>query len=317
MINKNRIGSLLVLVIFLMQVGCGSTDLHKKSSRFEVVVLGIAQDGGVPHLGCQKNCCKKARQEGTRLGPASLALVDHVTGKTVLVEATPAVEEQLSLLRQLTGHGNDRRRPVNAILLTHAHIGHYTGLIQFGREVASTDAVEVLCTPRMSKFLRENGPWSQLVQLEQIVIKEVGFGDAVEVIPGIQIKAIAVNHRDEFSDTVAWRISGPEKTILFCPDIDRWDGGILESLIDDVDICYLDATFYDGRELPGRDLSEIPHPPMVVTMKKLAEEALNDPGRFRFIHLNHTNPALSDSEIQKDLERRGFRVAKMGERFAL
>ena len=134
---------------------------------------------------------------------------------------------------------------------------------------------------------------------------------------GVKVSAISVKHRDEFSDTVAWRIEGPSKTVLFCPDIDRWDGGVLEDLIDGVDICYLDATFYDGREIPGRDLSEIPHPPMIVTMEKLKESALREPGRFRFIHLNHTNPGLTDKSIRSDLENRGFRVAEIGERFGL
>jgi len=308
---------LAVLLVLLLQIGCQGFDLRKPSSDIELVVLGIAQDGGVPHLGCQKQCCIEARKSGLRIGPACLALVDNNSGATVLIEATPAIEEQLSLLRDLTGYGNERRRPVDAVLLTHAHIGHYTGLIHFGREVASTDAVDVYCTERMSDFLRENGPWSQLVQLEQIVIQELSPGQVTEVIPGVRVQAISVKHRDEFSDTVAWRIEGPQKTALFCPDIDRWDDGILERLIEGVDLCFLDATFYDGRELPGRDLSEIPHPPMVVTMERLENLALEQPGRFRFIHLNHTNPALRDETIREDLEKRGFRVAKLAEKFQL
>ncbi|MEE2883215.1 MAG: MBL fold metallo-hydrolase [Planctomycetota bacterium] len=306
-----------VFLLLLVQVGCHGTGLREVHPDIELVVLGIAQDGGVPHLGCQKDCCISARRDGTRLGPACLAIVDHRSGATLLVEATPAIEEQLSLLREVTGLGNKGRRAIDSILLTHAHIGHYTGLIQFGREVASTDAVDVYCTERMGSFLEQNGPWSQLIELKQIVVTKVEHGFLTEVMPGVKVRAISVKHRDEFSDTVAWRIEGPSKTVLFCPDIDRWDGGVLENLIDGVDVCYLDATFYDGRELPGRDLSEIPHPPMVVTMEKLQDSALREPGRFRFIHLNHTNPALTDTSIRSDLENRGFRVAKMGERFGL
>ena len=306
-----------VFLLLLVQVGCQGTDLREVPPDIELVVLGIAQDGGVPHLGCQKDCCISARRDGIRLGPACLAIVDHRSGATLLVEATPAIEEQLSLLREITGLGNEGRHAVDSLLLTHAHIGHYTGLIQFGREVASTDAIDVYCTERMGSFLKENGPWSQLIELKQIALRTVKYGDLTEVMPGVKVRAISVKHRDEFSDTVAWRIEGPSKTVLFCPDIDRWDGGVLENLIEGVDICYLDATFYDGRELPGRDLSEIPHPPMVVTMVKLQESALREPGRFRFIHLNHTNPALFDEEIRRDLEERGFRVAEIGEQIDL
>jgi len=305
-----------VLLIILL-VGCQTPGLQDDPTGIELVVLGIAQDGGVPHLGCQKMCCIEARSKNLRLGPASLAVVDYRSENVFLIEATPAVEEQLSILREITGISNEGRNPVDGILLTHAHIGHYAGLIHFGREVASTDGIEVFCTSRMAKFLRTNGPWSQLVDLGQIFPFEVTLGVAADLAPGIRATAIKVSHRDEFSDTVAWRIEGPKKTVLFCPDIDRWDGGVLEKLIEGVDVCYLDATFYDGREIPGRDLSEIPHPPMVVTMELLRDLAKENPGRFRFIHLNHTNPALFNEEIRRDLEDRGFRVAEVGERLAL
>ena len=309
--------SIILTALILLQMGCHGSDLRQDRSGIELIVLGIAQDGGVPHLGCQKDCCISARRDGTRLGPSCLAIVDHRSGATLLVEATPAIEEQLSLLREITGLGNKGRRAIDSLLLTHAHIGHYTGLIQFGREVASTDAIDVYCTERMGSFLEQNGPWSQLIELKQIVVTKVEHGILTEVMPGVKVRAISVKHRDEFSDTVAWRIEGPNKTVLFCPDIDRWEGETLEKLIEEVDICYLDATFYDGRELPGRDLSEIPHPPMVVTMEILQESALREPGRFRFIHLNHSNPALFDAKIRNEVEKKGFRVAEIGEQIDL
>lgn len=311
------IRTLLIFILLLTQVGCHGTHLREQRSGVELIVLGIAQDGGVPHLGCQKPCCIAARSDGIRLGPACLALVDHSSGKTVLLEATPAIEEQLSLLRELTGLANEGRRPIDTLLLTHAHIGHYTGLIQLGREVASTDAVRVHCTSRMASFLRENGPWSQLVRLDQIDLQVIKKGEPVEIFPGVTATPHGVQHRDEFSDTVAWRIDGPSRSVVFCPDIDGWQDGVLDLLIDGADLCYLDATFYDGRELPGRDLSEIPHPPMVVTMEHLADKARETPGRFRFIHLNHTNPALRDRSVRAEVERRGFAVAEVGERYFL
>jgi len=311
------IRSVLIFFLLLTQVGCHGTYLREQRSGVELIVLGIAQDGGVPHLGCQKPCCVSARRDGIRLGPACLALVDHSSGKTVLIEATPTIEEQLSLLRDLTGRANEGRRPIDTLLLTHAHIGHYTGLIQLGREVASTEAVRVHCTSRMASFLRENGPWSQLVKLDQIDLQVVEKGQPVEIFPGVTATAHGVQHRDEFSDTVAWRIEGPKRTVVFCPDIDGWQDGALDLLIEGADLCYLDATFYDGRELPGRDLSEIPHPPMVVTMEHLAGEALETPERFRFIHLNHTNPALRDGSVRAEVKSKGFSVAEVGESYFL
>ena len=79
----------------------------------------------------------------------------------------------------------------------------------------------------------------------------------------------------------------------------------------------VDATFYDGSELPGRDLSKIPHPRMVETMRLLGDEARARPGRVRFLHLNHTNPALHDAQLRKEIEGRGFRIAEEGERLGL
>lgn len=279
------------------------------ASGMKLHVLGVAQDGGVPHLGCQKPCCTEARERGIRIGPASLAVHDHLRGKTLLIEATPNIEEQIAPFVA------SPRRPVEGILLTHAHIGHYTGLIHLGREVASTDSIPVHCTPAMAQFLSTNGPWDQLVKLEQIQLQalEAGTSRTLDEFRRLRITPIEVNHRDEYADTVAWRIEGPRRTVVFCPDIDSWEGDTLERLIEGADVCYLDATFYDGRELPGRDLSEIPHPPMVETMDRLQSLALEHPGRFRFIHLNHTNPALHDSGIRAEVRARGFGIAEVGE----
>jgi len=189
--------------------------------------------------------------------------------------------------------------------------------VHFGREVASTDAVPVHVSERMENYLRNHGPWSQLVELEQIVPQRFEPGVPFEVFPGLEIVAVPITHRQEFSDTVAFRIRGPRRTVLFLPDIDRWEGGQPLDLLDGVDVAYLDATFYDGSELPGRDLSKIPHPRIVETMHLLDEQVQERPGRVRFLHLNHTNPALHDMKLRKQIEARGFRFAEEGERLGL
>ena len=287
--------------------------------RFHCYVLGRAQDGGLPHLGCEKSCCKGARRSGHEEFPACLGIHDSHTGTLLLIEATPAIESQIALLHELSGVGNRGRRPIDALLLTHAHIGHYAGLIQMGREVASTNSVPTFVTPRMANFLKTNAPWSQLVELGQIALHEIQSGEIFEPIEGLRVQAITVPHRDEFSDTVAFKIQGPTRTVVFVPDIDRWEGNetLLEQLIDGVDVVYLDATFYDGSELPGRDMLEIPHPLMIDTMQRLQNHATEFRGSIRFIHLNHTNPAFVDREIQRRIEELGFRIAVQGEQVDL
>ena len=56
---------------------------------------------------------------------------------------------------------------------------------------------------------------------------------------------------------------------------------------------------------------------MVDTMSRLNTWVQQYPDRLRFIHLNHTNPALRNPNIQDDIRRRGFAVAERGERFTL
>ena len=288
--------------------------------RFDLYVLGSAQDGGLPHVGCEKPCCVDARATGRVETPACLGIHDRASGKLVLIEATPEVGSQLARFHQCTGARGRGRQPVDAVLITHAHMGHYVGLVQFGLEAASTRGLPTHVTPRMAGFLRENGPWSQLVELGQLELIEHPPGEGrFAPIEGLEVEAIAVPHRDEFSDTVAFRIHGPEQTVLFCPDIDRWTvrEGLLESLLEGVDVAYLDGTFYDGRELPGRRIEDIPHPPIVDTMDRLADDAKVRPGRIRFLHFNHSNPVYTDEAVVAEVEGRGFGIARTGEKVAL
>lgn len=295
---------------------CATVSGERAPARFELVVLGTAQDGGRPHLGCDRACCESARASRHIDYPACIGIHDRASGELVMIEATPAIEPQVAALHRAFGITDRGRRPIDALLLTHAHIGHYLGLAQLGREVAAVNALPVYVTPRFATFLRTNGPWSQLAELGQVDLREVKPGRAFEPIPGLSVEAISVPHRDELSDTVAFRLRGPNRCVLFVPDIDGWDRhpGLLEELLDGVDVAYVDGTFYDGRELPGRDLREIPHPLIVDTMERLAARARERPGSVRFLHLNHTNPLWLDARLVRELEARGFAVAAMGER---
>jgi pyrroloquinoline quinone biosynthesis protein B len=290
-----------------------------RAPSLELFVLGIAQDGGVPHFGCEKPCCASARASGKELFPACLGIVARPSSELLLVEATPRVEAQVAMLHQLAETSARGRRPVDAVLLTHAHIGHYLGLAQFGREVAATKDLPIWCSHRLADFLRGNGPWRQLIELQQIAPREFAPRQPFMPIAGLEVVAIPVPHRDEYSDTMAYRLKGAQRTVLFVPDIDAWDRapGLLEELIAGVDVAYLDATFYDGRELPERKLAEIPHPLMTDTMRRLAPLAQQRPGAIRFLHLNHTNPALRDLDVIRHVTEAGFAIAQQGERLTL
>ncbi|MFM7810142.1 MAG: esterase-like activity of phytase family protein, partial [Planctomycetota bacterium] len=129
-----------------------------------VVVLGIAQDGGAPQAGRfddqRWNDADAARMV------ACLGIVDPRTGQRWMIDATPDFRRQLLDLRRAST-GADRPA-LDGIFLTHAHIGHYTGLMFLGHESMGAKGVPVWAMPRMGAFLRANGPWDQLVRLGNI-----------------------------------------------------------------------------------------------------------------------------------------------------
>jgi pyrroloquinoline quinone biosynthesis protein B len=307
------------LVVILL-AGCAAGGAHAPPA-VELFVLGTAQDGGLPHFGCEQQCCTEARRSGRVLFPAALGVVDRRfdAPKLLLIEATPRIEEQVAMLHDLADVRGRARQPVDAVLTTHAHLGHYLGLAWFGREVAGSREVPVHCSSRFAAFLREHAPWKQLVALEQIDVREFTIGEPFSPWPGLSVTALQVPHRDEFSDTMAFVLRGPHRAVLFVPDVDAWEKqpGLLERLLDGVDIAYLDGTFFDGRELPDRDLREIPHPLMTRTMELLATRAAARPGTLRFLHLNHSNPALHDPAVRAQIQTAGFTIAEQGERLAL
>jgi pyrroloquinoline quinone biosynthesis protein B len=261
-----------------------------------IIVLGVAQDGGYPHLGCEKECCNYAWENpSAKRFVASLALIDPSSGKWFLFEATPDIREQLRLFREIT-NGEYNYLP-DAIFISHAHIGHYTGLMEFGREVMNTSGIEVYTLPGMKHFLENNGPWSQLVDLNNISIKEVQIDGIVSPSENISVKFFTVPHRDEFSETAGFTINTDSKSYLFIPDIDKWDRWniSIEKMVEESDFAFIDGTFYNINELPGRDINQIPHPFIYETIKLFENQPLSLRNKIYFIHLNHSNPLLRSS----------------------
>lgn len=322
--SKSSLATAIILAILAFFISENSWTLARESPPTEIwpgiqgpaiVVLGVAQDGGFPQAGCRRPCCAKAWADprAARL-VACLAIIDPTNGDRWLIECGPDFPRQLRMLDELCpprqGLG------INGILLTHAHIGHYGGLIQLGREVLGTKEIPVHAMPRMESFLRLNGPWRQLVELKQIDIRRLVADEPLRLNPRIEITPILVPHRDEFSETVAFRIEGPNRRVLFVPDIDKWEQWerSIEQEIVRVDIAYIDGTFFSADELPGRDLREIPHPLVHESMVRFAPLPIKERAKIRFIHLNHTNPLLDpNSAAAKELNDAGMCVAIQGE----
>ncbi|MCD6011486.1 MAG: pyrroloquinoline quinone biosynthesis protein PqqB [Flavipsychrobacter sp.] len=294
----------------------------QKADAPHIIVLGVAQDGGYPHMGCSRQCCSRTwKNEGLRRYVVSLALVNPATKQWWLFEATPDIKEQLQYFKQLT-NGDYNFLP-DGIFITHAHMGHYTGLMHLGKEVMSTHEVPVYTLPKLKKYLETNGPWSQLVNIHNIVtvgMMEYKHGDnndaAVTLGSGINVFAYRVPHRDEYSETAGFRIETPNKKYLFIPDINKWalwKTSIIE-VTKSVDVALVDATFYDQNDLPARNLANVPHPLVTETMKLFEKETAETKAKVRLIHFNHTNPLLWDKTKQKTVKDAGFNYAKQGEK---
>ncbi len=271
-----------------------------------LLVLGVVQDAGYPQAGCYAAHCMPGWEDATlRRGATSVALVDGQQQQNFLFEASPQLPEQLYALRQ------NNEYSLAGIFLTHAHIGHYAGLMYLGREAMNTSAVPVYAMPRMSAFLTRNGPWSQLVELNNIDLRPISEQRSV-TSGSITVTPFLVPHRDEYSETVGYRIEGPNKTAVFIPDINKWSDWHVDirDVVRDVDYALLDASFYADGELGNRDMSQIPHPFVSETMELFADFNNEQRSKIWFIHFNHTNPLLdADSEESRFVREQGFNIA--------
>jgi pyrroloquinoline quinone biosynthesis protein B len=281
-----------------------------------IYILGNTQDAGLPHIGCQHPFCEDNFNIYEEHYTTSIAVVNSDLKKYILFEATPDITFQLNNLKR---NIFDEFLLPESIYITHAHIGHYTGLMYFGREALGAKDLMVRVLPRMSNFLQNNGPWSQLVDINNIKIKEINFGSSTKELTNIYITPFQVPHRDEYSETAGYIIKGKNKKALFIPDIDKWEkwDRDISEIVKEFDFLLIDATFYDSKEI-NRDISEIPHPLVTETIDLLSGLSIENRNKVYFIHMNHTNMMLDpDSELSRLVLSKGFNIARLGQKLYL
>ncbi len=277
-----------------------------------MVILGIVQDGGFPHAGCKKNCCKAAwRNAFLRKNVTNIAIIDPKTRQRWLIDATPDFKHQLNKLDNIFPLQNQPPN-LNGIFLTHGHIGHFTGLINLEKAVMNATNTNVFAMPKMHKLLNTNQPWKNMIEKGNIKLKSLQNRISVNLNKRISVLPFLVPHRSEFSETIGFVINGPNKKILFIPDIDGWSQfNEIEKLVNDTDLAFLDGTFFDRKELPNRDISQVPHPFIKQSILRFQKFPLKEKQKIFFIHLNHTNPALFPlSREYKLIIKKGFNVAR-------
>jgi len=275
-----------------------------------ITVLGTAQDAGYPQINCKKECCKAFYDgEVSKKLISCLGLVDKTTKQKWIFDATPDMTQQI---QDLKADHLDNGKVIDGVFLTHAHIGHYTGLMYLGFEAMGATNIPVYAMPKMKSYLELNGPWSQLVSMQNIQLKRMKHDSVMTLNSNLKVTPFLVPHRDEYSETVGYKIEGKHKSALFIPDINKWDLW-KKSIVEEVklvDYAFIDATFFNDGEIP-RPMADIPHPFIIETVKLFENESKETKAKIQFIHLNHTNPALMDTSVLKDsIEHLGFNFAK-------
>ena len=310
--TTGRIQLIAGTLVFLCFAASGQRTVSVTTPK--VIVLGTAQDGGFPQAGCTKSCCRKALKDSRKQQlVSSIAIADPESRRWWLFDATPDLPRQLELFAQVTG----RNYPTlpDGIFITHAHMGHFSGLLQLGREVMNTSNVPVYVMPRMKQLLTTQAPWIQLSTAGNIRLTDIFSDVPVDLAPNICATAIPVPHRDEFSETAGFRLETSGKQYLFIPDIDKWEKwgrSILEE-VQKVDEAFLDATFHSETELPNRNIREIPHPMVTETIALFSGQPMKERQKIRFIHINHTNPLLLNRELRSKIMHEGFGISRQGE----
>jgi len=282
-----------------------------------VVVLGIGQDAGVPQMGCDSPFCRKAwKNAKLRQMVSSIALVSPATKERWIFDATPDLPEQFQLLKEITG---DYSNTLSGIFLTHAHVGHYTGLMYLGRESMNSKDVKVYTMPRMKQMLETNAPWSQLVSIKNISLQSLANKEKTKLSESLSVEPFLVPHRDEFSETVGFKIVSSNKSLIFIPDIDKWQkwSEKLEDVVKASDYVLIDGTFYADGEI-NRPMSEVPHPFVSETAELLKSLPLSEKNKVYFIHFNHSNPLVQGNQRNiKELKTNGFNITFQGQKINL
>lgn len=314
--------------------------------HIQVLLLGAAQDGGFPQFGCIcQNCMKVYNGEINSDSAVSLAVLDKATKQWWLIDPTPQLTTQwnqyASILCQYVLAGTlyisfDSRLfmwcfmlvhdSFVGIFITHAHAGHYPGLLYIGKEALNANQLPVYCSERMHQFLRSNEPWGVMYRNRNINPVVLYDDVTVELTKNLKITPSLVPHRADFTDTFAYSIIGKDREMYFCPDIDHWDVFNHEStlkqyllqtaFITKKDILLLDATFYDNHELLNRDMSSIPHPRVVETARLVRENRAQVNANHQevvLIHMNHSNPLWADPQLVQSLnDECGISVGRSG-----
>ena len=271
---------------------------------FSFKILGTIQDGGYPHPGCYQDCCENIRNKSNNRLISSGAIINKISKEFWLLDLSPDINKQYHMI--------DSSYKLSGIFLTHAHVGHYLGLMQLGLEVMNLKNIPIYAMPLMKKFIENNSSLKFLIENNNIIVKEINIIKDINLGNDLIISPFLVPHRNELSETVGYKLMTRKKSIIYLPDIDSWDEWNIEliDLIKDNNFLYIDGTFYDKNEIKNRDISKIPHPSVIDTMKLIGRLNKKHKKKIFFTHLNHTNNLLRKNTLEySNLKKEGYNIA--------
>tara|TARA_Y100001970_G_scaffold268694_1_gene360261 strand:- start:855 stop:1724 length:870 start_codon:yes stop_codon:yes gene_type:complete len=279
-------------------------------------ILGTAQDGGYPHIGCKKICCKAAWNDHSKKRLiASIAIIDKKLKECWIIDSSPDIKFQINMIMDFLNLEDCPK--INGIFLTHAHIGHYSGLLEFGKEAMNSFEVPIYAMPKMNDFIKSNNAFNFLIQSSNIKLNTIHHNANLKLNKNISIEPFLVSHRNEMSETVGYKIFSKKNSIVYLPDIDSWDDPYLDIIecVKNNDILILDGTFYDINELGVRNILDIPHPTIKDSINRFSMLGMSDRNKIYFTHFNHTNDVIRDSESRKVLVNEGYNITNDGDVF--
>jgi hypothetical protein len=80
----------LIIIFFLPLIA-----FNQSKSFYSLKVLGVVQDGGLPHLGSNKLCCENNEQKRY---VTSIMLINNKNNESYLFDASPDINEQLNFM---------------------------------------------------------------------------------------------------------------------------------------------------------------------------------------------------------------------------
>ena len=145
------------------------------------MVLGTAQDGGYPHIGCRKKCCQPAWTDlNKKRFIASLSIIDRESERCWIIDMSPDIKSQLNMIMDFLKTDNIPK--IEGIFLTHAHIGHYSGLLELGKEALNAHNIPLYVMPEMGNFIKTNNPFKFLISSKNVSINLIEENKEISLI---------------------------------------------------------------------------------------------------------------------------------------